>query len=656
MPDKDLEGQLEGLFFDGVPEPEAGEEKPLPEEAIEELLEIEEEAEPLVDVPILLEASPPIPTEPEEEVEQEGGEVLAVDPGAAKASLEAALAAQRVRALNILLGVWSAVGALIVGALMVEVAQRPGLLVSYAPYFVAYVVVVIVTLARRLSLTLRAALAVGLFYVVGVSSILSRGPLGPGALYLLIAPLVLSILFTRKIGAVAAVASIVVYTGLIVGFQQGRLSPSAGYDLARWSSILDLGGSFAMLVAVAALAQWMSNSAWLGALREAEGKRSEAVGAQTLLEERTKAMAAANAQLQKRALQLQTVAEVSQAVALVLTPDALPQRVVDLIRERFDLYFAGLFLVDESGRWAVLRAGTGEAGRRMLAEGHRVAVGEESAVGWCVANAQARVALDVGEEPTLFPDPLLPETRSQAVLPLISRGRLLGAVDMRSTEGEAFSRQDIPALQTLADQVAVTLDNAQVLAQTQMKLEEVEASQRRQARVRWTGWAPGAGVPFYQRTQGDAAPLVDTALPGIDEAMVRGEIVESADDGAGEAVLLAPINLRGEIIGVLGLHEAEGERHWTADEIDLIKAVADQMALAMENARLLAETQHRAERERQLAEITSRVRASVEVDAILQTAVRELGRALGASDALIRLGTISPQADRELTDDDGTGT
>jgi GAF domain-containing protein len=109
--------------------------------------------------------------------------------------------------------------------------------------------------------------------------------------------------------------------------------------------------------------------------------------------------------------------------------------------------------------------------------------------------------------------------------------------------------------------------------------------------------------------------------------------------GAEDATLVVPIRLRGETLGALGLQETDGERWWTDDEIALIEAVADQMALAIENARLLEETQRRAAQERVLSDITAQVRASTQVDTILRTAVREIGRALRASEGVIKLGS-----------------
>jgi PAS domain S-box-containing protein len=183
-------------------------------------------------------------------------------------------------------------------------------------------------------------------------------------------------------------------------------------------------------------------------------------------------------QVRQRAIQLQTAAEVSQAATSVLELNQLLPQAVELIRKRFRLYYVGLFLVDEVGEWAVLQAGTGEAGQTQLAKGHRLKVGGESMVGWCVANARARIALDVGQEAIRFDNPLLPDTRSEMALPLVSRGEIIGALSVQSTRPAAFSQEDITTLQTMADQLANAIENARSYQAERARRQELEAIQQ----------------------------------------------------------------------------------------------------------------------------------------------------------------------------------
>lgn len=176
--------------------------------------------------------------------------------------------------------------------------------------------------------------------------------------------------------------------------------------------------------------------------------------------------------LERRSQLLQVAAEVSRAASAILDPDELSQQVVELVQQRFGLYYVGLFLVDESGQHLILRAATGEAGREMLRAGHQFAVGNSSMVGWCVANRRARIALDVGEDAVHFKNPLLPDSRSELALPLISRGKPLGALTIQSSQGGAFSNEDIETFQTMADQLANAIQNARLYDQLEKELEE----------------------------------------------------------------------------------------------------------------------------------------------------------------------------------------
>ncbi|MBN1219152.1 MAG: substrate-binding domain-containing protein [Anaerolineae bacterium] len=181
-------------------------------------------------------------------------------------------------------------------------------------------------------------------------------------------------------------------------------------------------------------------------------------------------------QLENRRVQLLTAAEVSRAASGVLNLDELIQQVVDLVQERFDLYYAGLFLIEDE--WAVLRAGTGEAGQQMLAEGYKLKVGGDSTVGRCVTEQRACIGLDVGEAAVRFENPLLPETHSEMALPLISRGEIIGVLMVQSRQEAAFDAEDITVFQTMADQLANAIMNARLYAEAQRAYAEVEQQVR----------------------------------------------------------------------------------------------------------------------------------------------------------------------------------
>ena len=176
----------------------------------------------------------------------------------------------------------------------------------------------------------------------------------------------------------------------------------------------------------------------------------------------------------KRTIQLQTGAEVSRAASSILEPGKLLPMVVELIRSHFDYYYVGIFLLDESKKWAVLSAASGEMGRQMIAQNHRLEIGGSSMIGWCISHGQARIALDVGEDAVRFRNPYLPATRSEMALPLISRGEVIGAMTIQSELPAAFSRVDITALQAMADQVGNAIQNARLFAELEGRNAELE--------------------------------------------------------------------------------------------------------------------------------------------------------------------------------------
>jgi GAF domain-containing protein len=585
------------------------------------------------------------PVEPELEAVEAG-------PSSAPPDWAATIREQRTRILNGLLLLVFGAGTLVVISLVVLGRDEPGVWWTYLPYFIAWVVLAGITFARRLDPAWRTAGLAILAYAVGITNLYVDGPLGAGWLYLLLAPLLLSTLVGRHAGIYAALASFCLYLAFAVIHYLGWLEPIPALERENWTwttVLLNMSGTFGLILAAATMIQWMFNSSLTTFLREAEGKHAEVVRSREVLRERAEELTAANAALKKRTLQLETASQVSRAASSELDPNELMQQVVDLIRERFDLYYVGLFLVGEDGAdngagaeqsELVLRAGTGMAGRWMLSQGYRVGIGDDSAVGQCTARGQAQTTLDVDGEGVGFATDLLPQTHSEIALPLRSRGRVLGALDVHSVESEAFSQEDIAVLQTMADQLAVTIDNAQLFDELRKRLREMEDSQRLYVREQWSDLAPRRISPLYERVRPDAAPLTDDALSEAEEVALRREmVVRLGDDGdEGEAALVTPISLRGQIIGALGLQETTGRRRWTEDEIALIEAVADQMALAIENVRLLEETRQLAGWEQTLSDMTARFSRSLDTETLLQTAIQELGDLLQVDEVSVHIG------------------
>jgi GAF domain-containing protein/HAMP domain-containing protein len=293
--------------------------------------------------------------------------------------------------------------------------------------------------------------------------------------------------------------------------------------------------------------------------------RETLAGLEQRVLERTKEIEQASERLRRRATQIATGAEVARTATTLTNPDQLIATVVELIQQRFEFYYVGLFLVDAEGQDAMLQQGTGEAGRIMKERGHRLQVGGQSMVGWACANKRARIALDVGDEAVRFVNPLLPETHSEMALPLMTGERVLGALDVQSTQVAAFDESDITALQGMADQVAVGLENARLFQETQAALKQLEATNRLLVRQGWLG--------HLERPS----------------ATRRSEFGATRSE-AGAKLLKVPLELHGQPLGQLTLRRENGQ-DWTQDEVELIQAIAQQTTLAADNARLVEQTQ-----------------------------------------------------------------
>ncbi len=200
------------------------------------------------------------------------------------------------------------------------------------------------------------------------------------------------------------------------------------------------------------------------------------------------------ASAERRAALLQAAAQVAKNITTLRSLDQLLPASVDIICDAYNFYYAGVFLLDDSRHWAILRAGRGEAGRNMIEAGHKLEVGGQSMIGASIAWREARIALDVGEEAVFFKNPHLPETRSEMALPLIVGENTFGAVTVQSTEESAFSAEDISSLMAMADQLAIAIHNAALLreletahaALVRAKTYEALASATTQA-IHWIG-------------------------------------------------------------------------------------------------------------------------------------------------------------------------
>jgi GAF domain-containing protein len=518
--------------------------------------------------------------------------------------------------------------ALVGGIINALQAQRLDLLVTY---LMAYTVLILATFVRRVSFALRAGALLGLLYGLGALGLSESGLSGDGRVFLLTFVVITAILFDmrRSIGAlVFSLLTMATVAGLLITGQweisiqtlANSTDPTAWFS----GSVVNLLLSVVVVIPVVYLIRGLDRSlvASQDMVRELQTQQAQL---EQLVQERT-------ADLERRAAYLQASAEVGYTAASILDTDQLICQVVELMRERFDLCYVGAFRVDASGEWAVLQAASGE-----VECDHRIKIGE-GVIGWSIANAETRVALRAEADTVQWATPKLPPVRSEAALPLRSRGRVLGALTVQSVQPDAFDQDLLTALQTMVDQVAVALDNARLFAESEAALEATRHAYGELSQRAWSELLRTSTDWGYCYEHQIVTPARGGWPPEMRQALLSGQSVQR--NSAQGLTLEVPLKIRDQTIGVLSFHKESASETWTTEEITLLETLTGQLEQALESARLYQATQRRAERERLVGAITTRMRETLDIDTVLQTAVHEIRETLGLTEAEVWMGIV----------------
>jgi GAF domain-containing protein len=537
-------------------------------------------------------------------------------------------------------------------------------------------------------------------------------------------------------------------------------------------------------------------AAWASRREDAFERSNEMLRELTIQLRETEA--ATTRKLEERSAQLYASTEVGRAAVSILDPDQLLAEIVHLINERFGLYYVAIFTLDRTGTYLVLREATGEAGHTLKERGHRLRISLDSMVGYAAMQQEPRVAQNVGQDAVRFANPLLPDTQSEAALPLTIGNEIIGVLDVQSTRPNAFDEGLLTALQAMAAQVAVALQNAQSFSALQKALDYttrqyelsrniflartpneaylalgqvfamfanvdriqllrvVEHDANHQPTVyelaiEWdilSGAQMDTGLRYSAAETPLAALLVgndetvvirdstDVRLPtktrerlaqvnaqaiilvplviGAEysgfvvaiseqphefaETEVRlltstaeqlgvvlanlqlsaemqttvervallnrrlsgeawdvyraGRTQQRVESGHVEFLttehqLHVPIVVRGETIGAFNVADNNLEREWKEDELSLLQTIAGEVALAIDNARLIEQSQRAAQREKDIAVASDQIHRSMNLDTILNTALGEIVRITGIEDVAIQFGSLAKLPDND---------
>jgi len=518
----------------------------------------------------------------------------------------------------------------VLGIILLIVISPAANKIQLFAFVLAYLILLVITFFP-FSNRIKASVAPIMSYLLGLYTLLNYGPWSDSTLLFLASVLFAALLYNRRIDRLF----LVVCVGTIISI--GALNLFGVYPLASTqvpeTSILDwsiyVTGFIVMGTALTWAIDLLKNEfisvafqyeATLNLLTQDKAKLEQRV------EERTSGIT-------KKTEQLRIASYIARQVSEAQDLTALLDIVVKLITEQFGFYHAGIFLTNETGDEVILQTASSEGGKQMVEKGYSLSIDAQNAVSNVVVQKKAHIASDVGTDPVFFNNPDLPMTRSEVALPLLVHNKVLGVLDIQSDQPQAFHLEDVDVLQTLADQVAIAIENARLLGETQAALTQLEAVSTVRTRDAWA-----------KKLQEQKHAFTYTPLG------VRAE-------GAGESStnkISASITLRGQEIGSLSLSRKDNNEWHKIDE-ELIQDVAYQVGLAVDNLRLLEDAQQRARQEQTIGELATRFSQSLDIDSLLQTAARELGQMPDISEVSVFIGQLPEQVPQRRRTKRATG-
>jgi GAF domain-containing protein/HAMP domain-containing protein len=338
--------------------------------------------------------------------------------------------------------------------------------------------------------------------------------------------------------------------------------------------------------------------------------------------------------LENQTLRLRVAAEIARNAASAGNLDDLLERSAQLIHDRFQFNFVGIFLLDKTNEFATLTSSPTNEGKKMIADKHKVRVGDASTVGRVSATGDARINLDTRVESRLINTSLLLGTQSEMALPLKAENRVLGVLEIQSEQAQAFHQDDIAIMQVMADQLATAMERTRLMQEAAKNLSELERAYGRYTREGWQKLGDRARIrnKGYHFDNVRIEPADSLSGTGI-EALEKGEIIHSNGSGQKHEIGI-PIKLRGQTIGVVNAKLKEG---YGENTVSTLALAIERLSSALESARLYEEASVRADREQAISQITNAINSSSDYETILRTTVRELGSMLNDTEVSIQI-------------------
>ena len=504
---------------------------------------------------------------------------------------------------------------------------------------VLFVLLMLIALLRKLPYLLKLIVFLAILFTMGASNLYFSGITGDGLLYFLAFTVTLAVFTNIRLGIIGTIISILTLVILGFGFFNEFIPMPVQTLIPNPSRLIDwisLGFTFILaeivtVIAISLTIQRLDKTA-REQTRLSEELEKERATLDDRVQERTQ-------DLQKKAKQLEVASQVARSIALQDKPEEFLNYTVNLIREQFGFYHAGIFLLDDRKEYAILKAATGEAGKEMLEKEHRLKVGEQGIVGFVVDRGEARIALDVGQDSVHFRNPLLPGTRSEMALPLRIGEKIIGALDVQSEQESAFTLEDINILQVIADQLAVAIERSRLVNDLQSSLRQFQTGIREYTQREWAQYIRTIrGKSAYRYGASGLSDVVPDS-PVIKEVAEKGDTIIKVNENDPDKplTLAVPIKLREQTIGAVEMKISDPKVVESLRQI--METTTTRLALALENARLIDEMQTRASQEHLVSSIASKIRTTTAVNDILRMTAIELGKSLGVSEVRVELRT-----------------
>lgn len=497
-------------------------------------------------------------------------------------------------------------------------------------YIGVFVSLVTVTVTR-LPYLVKAAIFVLLPLILGIVSLTETGIRGDSLFFFLAFVTLSSLLIGTRTGVISAIIAelVIIGMGYLILNERFTLSDKLAVDgdLTEW---IIAATSYLLITLVIVTALQMLNENFNKIQQHAFAVQQSQLTYHKELENR---IAERTRELSRKTNLLKATSIVTHQTTTLQKLDKLLNRTVILISEHFACYQVGIYLINQRGDYLTLHAASSKGGKRLIEQGFRIRVGPEGIIGYVAAEKKPRISEDIDKDVVFLDNPELAETRSELSMPLLVHNKLVGVLDLQSSEINAFSYDELEIYQSMADQIAVAIENARLLTESQFVISQLEILSSEKTRQNWKSEVANRN-PIFRYSPAGVQPIGKHVLQKQDEMYV----------------IEIPIVLRGQKIGAISLQRKAGFRKWTAQEESIANEVAAQTALALENIRLVERTRERANREQAISNVAARIRESLDLDIVLRTSAREIQKALNLQEAEIRL---IPQKN---TNDEGRNT